>query len=111
VVLNNVFFDTGSSNLRPESYGELNRLAEIFKLYPALVIEVSGHTDNQGNRNYNITLSQQRAEAVRDYIISTGVVESQVVAKGYGPDQPRDTNATAEGRQNNRRVEAKILRN
>lgn len=111
VVLNNVFFDTGSSNLRSESYGELNRLAEIFKLYPALVIEVSGHTDNQGNRNYNITLSQQRAEAVRDYIISTGVVESQVVAKGYGPDQPRDTNATAEGRQNNRRVEAKILRN
>lgn len=111
VVLNNVFFDTGKSDLRPESFGELQRLSEVFKLYPSIVIEVSGHTDNQGNRQYNITLSQNRANAVRDYLISLGVGPEQVVAKGYGPDQPRDTNATPEGRQNNRRVEAKILSN
>lgn len=111
VVLNNVFFDSNSSNLRPESYGELDRLAEIFKLYPGLVIEVSGHTDNQGNRLYNITLSQKRAEAVRQYLIDVGVQPVQVMAKGYGPDRPRDTNSTAEGRQNNRRVEAQILSN
>jgi outer membrane protein OmpA-like peptidoglycan-associated protein len=111
VVLNNVFFDTGKSDLREESFGELNRLAEIFKLYPNIVIEVSGHTDNLGNRQYNVQLSQKRAEAVRDYIISQGVDGGRIVAKGYGPDQPRDTNATPEGRQNNRRVEAKILSN
>lgn len=111
IVLNNVFFDSDRSELRPESYGELNRLAEVFSLYPNLVIEVSGHTDNQGARMHNVQLSDRRANAVRDYLISIGVGEQQVVAKGYGPDQPRDTNATAEGRQNNRRVEAKILRN
>lgn len=111
VVLNNVFFDSGKSNLRTESFGELNRLSEIFKHYPNLVIEVSGHTDNQGNRAYNIQLSQQRAEAVREYLIGIGVNPDQVQAKGYGPDQPRDTNATEAGRQNNRRVEAKIVRN
>lgn len=111
VVLNNVFFDTGKSDLREESFGELQRLAEVFRLYPNLVIEVSGHTDNQGNRQYNIQLSQKRAEAVREHLLLLGVKENQVVAKGYGPDQPRDSNATAEGRQNNRRVEAKILSN
>ena len=111
VVLNNVFFDTGKSDLRAESYGELDRLAQIFKLYPNIVIEVSGHTDNQGNRQYNIQLSQKRAEAVREYIISQGVEPERIVAKGYGPDVPRDSNATEEGRQNNRRVEAKILSN
>ena len=111
VVLNNVFFDTGKSDLRAESYGELDRLAQIFKLYPNIVIEVSGHTDNLGNRQYNIQLSQKRAEAVREYIISQGVEPERIVAKGYGPDVPRDSNATEEGRQNNRRVEAKILSN
>jgi len=111
VVLNNVFFDSNSSTLRPESHGELDRLAEIFRLYPGLVIEVSGHTDNQGSRMYNISLSQKRAEAVRQYLIDVGVQPVQVIAKGYGPDRPRESNATAEGRQNNRRVEAQILSN
>ena len=110
IVLNNVFFDTDRSDLRPESYNELNHLAQVFEQYPDLVIEVSGHTDNLGSRDHNISLSQQRANAVRDYLISNGVGEEQVVAKGYGPDQPRDTNATPQGRQNNRRVEAKILK-
>lgn len=111
IVLNNVFFDTGSSNLSQESHGELERLANIFLVYPGLVIEVSGHTDNLGNRMYNIQLSQQRAEAVRQYLIKLGVQPSQVVAKGYGPDRPCDSNATEAGRKKNRRVEAKILSN
>ncbi len=109
VVLNNVFFDTGKANLRPESYGELNRLAEVFKLYPKLVIEISGHTDNQGSKATNNKLSLNRAKAVVDYMISIGVEKSHLIAKGYGPSQPRDTNKTPEGRQNNRRVEAKII--
>lgn len=109
VVLNNVFFDSGKSNLRPESYGELNRLAEVFKLYEHLVVEISGHTDNSGSRATNQRLSLARAKAVVDYLVSIGVPQSRLIAKGYGPDQPRDTNRTAEGRQNNRRVEAKII--
>lgn len=109
VVLNNVFFDTGKATLRPESYGELNRLAEVFKLYPKLVIEISGHTDNQGSKATNNKLSLNRAKAVVDYMISIGVEKSHLIAKGYGPSQPRDTNKTPEGRQNNRRVEAKII--
>ncbi len=109
VVLNNVFFDTGKSNLRPESYGELNRLADVFKIYDRLVVEISGHTDNTGSRAANQRLSLARAKAVVDYLVSVGVPQSRLIAKGYGPDQPRDTNKTAEGRQNNRRVEAKII--
>ena len=109
VVLNNVFFDTGKANLRPESYGELNRLAEVFKLYPKLVIEISGHTDNQGSKATNNKLSLNRAKAVVEYLISIGVGKTHLIAKGYGPSQPRDTNKTPEGRQNNRRVEAKII--
>ncbi|MCR5455349.1 MAG: OmpA family protein [Bacteroidales bacterium] len=110
IVLNNVFFDTDRSNLRPESYDELNQLAKVFEQFPDLVIEVSGHTDSYGDRGHNVQLSELRANAVRDYLISIGVGEYNVVAKGYGPDQPRDTNATPQGRQNNRRVEAKILK-
>ena len=63
VVLNNVFFDTGKATLRPESYGELNRLADVFKLYPKLVIEISGHTDNVGSKAANNKLSLNRAKA------------------------------------------------
>lgn len=109
VVLNNVFFDTGKSELREESFPELNNLKKIFDVYPKLVVEISGHTDNVGSKSINIKLSQDRAQSVVDYLISLGVNANQLRAKGYGPDQPRDTNATPEGRQNNRRVEAKIL--
>lgn len=110
VILNNVFFDTGKSELRRESYPELERLAGVFKLYPDLAVEISGHTDNKGSRKTNIKLSQSRAKSVVDYLISIGVNASKLSAKGYGPDQPRDTNKTEGGRQNNRRVEAKILK-
>lgn len=111
VVLRNVFFDTGKSTLRPESYPELNKLAEVFKLYPNIVIEISGHTDSQGAASYNQRLSQARAESVVEYLVSIGVEKTHIVAVGYGETQPVATNATAEGRQLNRRVEAKILSN
>ena len=111
IVLNNVFFDTGKHFLRPESYPELNRLAQAFTLYPNLVIEISGHTDSQGSNKSNQALSQRRAQAVVDYLISIGVQQTHLIAKGYGEDQPRATNKTKEGRQLNRRVEAKIINN
>jgi len=111
VVLRNVFFDTGKSKLRPESFPELNRLAEVFKLYPNIVIEISGHTDNKGKDAYNDKLSKDRAQAVVDYLVSIGVKPTSLTAKGYGKKQPVADNKTEEGRQLNRRVEAKIISN
>jgi outer membrane protein OmpA-like peptidoglycan-associated protein len=109
IVLNNVFFDTGKTNLRPESYAELNRLADILVKYKNIRVEISGHTDNVGSDSYNQGLSQRRAQAVVDYILSRGVNLSQIVAVGYGESQPRADNSSKSGRQLNRRVEAKIL--
>ncbi|NPA44116.1 MAG: OmpA family protein [Chlorobi bacterium] len=109
IVLNNVFFDTGKSKLRPESYPELNRLANLLKKYKNIRVEISGHTDSQGSESSNLKLSQRRAQSVVDYLISQGVNFAQIVAKGYGESQPRADNSTRAGRQLNRRVEAKIL--
>jgi len=109
VVLNNVFFDTGKSTLRTESYPELNKLAQVFMLYPKLVVEISGHTDNKGKAATNKKLSKARAQSVVDYLTANGVPSARLVAVGYGSDQPVETNKTEEGRQKNRRVEAKIL--
>lgn len=111
VVLRNVFFDSGKWDLRPESFTELTRLGEAFKLYPNLVIEISGHTDSQGSASSNKTLSQNRAQSVVDYLVSIGVERTHLIAKGYGEEQPVADNGTAEGRQLNRRVEAKIISN
>ncbi len=111
VVLRNVFFDTGKATLRPESYPELQRLAQVFQLYPNIVVEISGHTDSRGSDAYNMKLSQARAQSVVDYLVSIGVPRSHLVAVGYGETQPVASNDTEEGRQLNRRVEAKILSN
>lgn len=111
IVLNNVFFDSGKSNLRPESFSELNRLVTILKEYPNLVIEISGHTDSKGSLAFNNKLSMKRAQSVVNYLVSQGTNQAQLVAKGYGPTVPRADNVTEEGRQLNRRVEAKILNN
>ena len=109
IVLNNVFFDSGKATLRSESFTELNRLVKIIKQYPRLKIEISGHTDSRGSATFNQKLSQKRAQSVVDYIVERGVNLAQIVAKGYGEIEPRADNVTAEGRQLNRRVEAKIL--
>ncbi len=111
VVLRNVFFDFNSATLKPESYAELNRLAQILKQYPGIVVEISGHTDNIGSFQYNMKLSQKRAEAVVEYLIAQGVPPESLVAKGYGPTKPIAPNDTEEGRALNRRVEAKVLKN
>lgn len=109
IVLNNVFFDTGKATLRSESYPELARLAQVFILYPKIIVEISGHTDSDGSDAANKTLSKNRAQAVVDYLVSIDVPVSQLVAIGYGEEQPRADNKTKEGKQLNRRVEAKIL--
>jgi outer membrane protein OmpA-like peptidoglycan-associated protein len=107
--LNNVFFDFGKYDLRPESYPELDRLAEFLKSNTSLRIELGGHTDNVGKDADNLTLSQNRVNSVMSYVASRGVDAARLTAKGYGETKPVNTNDTEEGRQQNRRVEFTIL--
>lgn len=110
VRLNNIFFDTGKSELRSESGPELDRLVTTLNESPKIVIEVRGHTDNTGSNEINAKLSQDRADAVREYFISKGIEPDRVGSKGFGESKPVATNDTDEGRQQNRRVEFVIVK-
>lgn len=110
IVLRNIYFDTGSANLRDDSQQELDRLYDIMEK-SGLVIEIGGHTDNVGREETNESLSQARAESVMNYVINRGINAERIQAKGYGESEPIATNETEEGRQENRRVEIKVLSN
>jgi len=107
--LDNVFFDSGKSTLRAESNKELNELAEYMNLKKTLVIEIAGHTDNVGAAEANQKLSEDRANAVKDYLQKKGITPERVMAKGYGDTQPTADNGTAAGKQKNRRTEVRII--
>lgn len=109
VRLQNIFFDYDKATLRPASFPELNRVVEFLTNNPNMTIEVAGHTDNVGADEYNLRLSDDRANSVRTYLISKGIVQSRIKAKGYGETKPIADNETDEGRQLNRRVEFTIL--
>jgi outer membrane protein OmpA-like peptidoglycan-associated protein len=109
IVLKNIFFDFDKATLRPESFNELDRLVKLLTENPTIKVELSAHTDSKGSDEYNMKLSQKRAESVVNYLIGKGISADRLIAKGYGETQPIDTNDTEEGRQNNRRVEFKIL--
>ncbi len=106
-----VYFETAKATLKPESFPELDRFAQIMKLYPGLIVEIQGHTDSRGSEAYNLKLSQARADAVRDYLISKGIEPDRLIAKGYGESQPVVPNDTPEHMAMNRRVEAHIIAN
>ena len=108
--LNNIFFDYNSSELKMESYAELNRLIKILEDYPNMVIEISGHTDSDGADSYNQNLSEERVGSVLDYLVEQGVLKARLQGKGYGESKPLVTNDTDEGKARNRRVEFKILK-
>jgi len=109
VILNNIFFDTNKFDLKPESVAELQKLVEFLNVNPTVHIEISGHTDNVGNDQLNQTLSENRAKAVYQYLISSQVNPARLVYKGYGKTQPIAPNTTDEGRQKNRRTEFMII--
>jgi outer membrane protein OmpA-like peptidoglycan-associated protein len=101
-----ILFDTGKSEVKPESTPTLKQIAAAFKEHPELKAEIQGHTDNLGKADANLRLSQARAEAVKAVLTSEyGVNAEQVTAKGYGDTKPSGDNKTPEGRANNRRVE------
>lgn len=111
IILRNIFFDFDKATLRPESKMELERAYELLEKNPRLKVRVAGHTDSFGSDEYNQRLSEARAKAVYEYLISRGISASRLVYIGYGESRPIDTNETDEGRQNNRRVELEILEN
>ncbi|MFN8415824.1 MAG: OmpA family protein [Cytophagaceae bacterium] len=111
IILHNVFFDVDKATLRPESELELNKLYEILLKNPSLKIEVSGHTDSDGDAEHNLKLSDARAHAVKDYLIAKGIDATRIVYKGYGETTPIAENNTPENKQLNRRTEIKILEN
>jgi OmpA-OmpF porin, OOP family len=86
-VLENVYFETGKSELKPQSFSELDKIAEIFTANPALKAEISGHTDNTGKPEDNKKLSEERARAVVEYLVTQGVKREQLTYKGYGSEQ------------------------
>ena len=106
--LDNVNFEQSSYVLLPESYSELNQLAEALKRHPCLRIEVSGHTDNIGDPRLNQTLSEYRAKIVATYLIRQGIEESRITARGYGGNQPIVDNNSEANRARNRRVEIRV---
>jgi outer membrane protein OmpA-like peptidoglycan-associated protein len=106
-----VLFDTGSSSLAPGAYGRLDQLADSLNRYPDTDVVVKGHTDGSGEQGYNQTLSEQRADAVRRYLIGKGVSPARITSIGFGESMPLATNSTAEGRQQNRRVEIELRPN
>ena len=110
ITLNNIYFETGKSNLLETSFEELNKLYEIMHQSPTLVIQINGHTDNQGHEADNQILSDNRAKAVADYLKNKGINIDNIKTKGFGESQPISTNETKEGRQLNRRVDCMILR-
>ncbi len=105
IVLRNVFFETGSAELMPSSATELDRLATLLTESPKLRIQINGHTDNVGDDRSNLTLSENRARAVLNYLAGKKVPVERLRSKGFGETKPMETNDTSEGRARNRRTE------
>jgi outer membrane protein OmpA-like peptidoglycan-associated protein len=108
VNMSDVLFDTGKYSLRPVAREKLAKLAGIVSGHPGLRLAVEGYTDSVGGDDYNQQLSEHRSEGVRAYLTQQGMPEGSVTAKGFGKTQPVASNETAEGRQQNRRVELVI---
>jgi outer membrane protein OmpA-like peptidoglycan-associated protein len=109
LVLSGVTFDTGKASLRPESFPRLESVIEYMSHKPSARVEISGHTDNQGNGAKNKDLSLKRAEAVRAYLVEQGIDGARLVAVGYGAERPIASNDSESGRAENRRIEAREL--
>ena len=109
IVLGGITFDTGKAKIRPESYDELDSVVEYLAHKPGARVEISGHTDSVGNKAANKALSQKRAEACVDYLVAKGIDRSRLTSVGYGDERPVASNDTPEGREKNRRIEAREL--
>ncbi|MBS3775458.1 MAG: OmpA family protein [Bacteroidales bacterium] len=107
--LDNVYFGSNKATLREASYKELNELVEYMERRKHIRVEIAGHTDNVGSKEANLKLSRRRARRVKAYLVSQGIAEGRIEARGYGEDHPVAGNNTEAGRQKNRRTEVRIL--
>jgi len=104
-----VKFDFDKAVVKPKYYKDIQSVADVMKKYPDLKIAIEGHTDNVGGKKYNLNLSQKRAEAIKNVMVTKFEIEpSRLTAKGFGESKPIASNSTKEGRQKNRRVEAAV---
>ncbi|MBK7763926.1 MAG: OmpA family protein [Bacteroidetes bacterium] len=101
-------FETGSADIRKESFDDLDKIVEILKSDMSLLVDIEGHTDNVGKSDDNLQLSQDRADACKNYLVKKGIEESRISSVGYGDMQPAFDNTTEEGKSKNRRTEFKI---
>ena len=103
-----LLFDTGKATLQPSSQEQLQNIAAILKAYPKVKVKIGGYTDNTGNKEANLKLSQDRATNVMNELVKLGVDHSRMEAEGYGEDHPVADNATEEGRARNRRISLRV---
>jgi outer membrane protein OmpA-like peptidoglycan-associated protein len=109
--LNNLIFEVGKSKIDPESYTELDLLANMMIENPKLVIQLEGHTDYLGDAKENLKLSQKRVESIRAYLIDKAINKLRIKTKAFGGLQPLSRDNTPEAHRLNRRVEVRILAN
>jgi outer membrane protein OmpA-like peptidoglycan-associated protein len=105
IVLEGVTFKSGSATLTPESENTLELAYETMRDNPTVEVEIRGYTDNVGKKASNMKLSQKRADSVKDWLVQKGIDPTRITTKGFGPDNPIDTNTTEVGRAKNRRIE------
>lgn len=110
ITLNNILFDQGKADLRPESKTELEKIVAFMQANPSAEIELSGHTSSEGDYAMNKSLSYKRVKACKDYIVSKGISEARIMAVGFGPDKPVAPNDTESNRAKNRRVEMRVTK-
>jgi OOP family OmpA-OmpF porin len=108
-VIKGLTFDYNKAGIKPEFFGVLGQNINVMKANPTVRVELHGHTDSVGSDAYNQALSERRANAVRDYLVSKGIDSNRLTVKGLGEEDPVATNATPEGRAKNRRVELNII--
>jgi outer membrane protein OmpA-like peptidoglycan-associated protein len=109
ISLDNLIFDLGKSEIKPESFDELDALAKLMKANPEMVIQLEGHTDFRGGRSKNLKLSQERVKQVKNYLIHGGIMPDRILTKAFGGSHPLSWENTEEASRLNRRVEVRII--
>ncbi len=108
-VIEGIFFDVDKDTIKPASRATLDRAAQVMREFPDMKVEISGHTDAEGDRAYNVELSRRRAEAVRKYLVDAGIDPGRITTRGAGPDEPIADNTSEDGRAKNRRIEFTLV--
>ena len=108
-VIEGIYFDSDKATIKKSSFKTLDAAIDVLAKFPSVNVEISGHTDDRGERDHNLELSQNRANSVRDYLVSKGIDTARITTRGAGPDEPIADNKKKAGRAKNRRIEFKIV--